>query len=71
MILSKDFRDLYRAPETAYASMDFRGKGFITQEDLLESMVMKKHLSSGKFTMEDIMFFLQYYNLFPLKGGNR
>lgn len=29
----KEFRNLYRSPEVAYASLDFSGKGFITQED--------------------------------------
>jgi hypothetical protein len=50
--------------------MDFQGKGYITQEDLLSSMVIKRHLKSS-FTLEDIHTFLQYYSLFPLKGGNR
>jgi hypothetical protein len=51
--------------------MDFEGKGFITQDDLIGSLVVQKHVKKGQFSMEDIQAFLAYYNLFPLKGGNR
>ena len=68
MVFSKEFRDLYRSPEAAYASLDFKGKGFITKEDIMESMVIKR---AKNLTLEDINNFLAYFNLFPLKGGHR
>jgi hypothetical protein len=33
--LKKELRNLYRAPEKAYSSMDFYGRGYITEEDFL------------------------------------
>ncbi len=68
--MSKEFRDLYRAPETAYANLDFKGQGYITRENLMDSIVVKRHLDKS-FSTEDINVFLAFYNLFPLKGGHR
>ena len=63
----------------AYASLDFKGKGFITYEDFLQSLVVQRLLKGAcqqggralKYAVEDVQLFLQYFNLFPLKGGNR
>ena len=70
MVFSREFRDLYRSPEAAYASLDFKGKGYITREDIMESIVVKRHLGKN-YTLDDINNFLIYFNLFPLKGGYR
>ena len=69
-ILSKEFRNLYRSSETAYGSLDFKGKGYVSPEDIMESMAVKRHLNKN-FNVEDLNNFYTYYNLFPLKGGHR
>lgn len=43
--MSREFRDLYRSSETAYASLDFSGKGCITQDDFLNCVVVKNLLN--------------------------
>jgi hypothetical protein len=50
--------------------MDFIGRGYITKEDLIKSLVVAKHLNKT-FTEDDLNMFLAFYNLFPLKGGHR
>ncbi len=70
MVFSKEFRDLYRSPEAAYASLDFIGKGFITKDDIMNSVVVRRHLEKT-YTLNDINSFFAYFNLFPIKGGHR
>ena len=60
-ILAKEFRDLYRSPEAAYAALDFNGKGYICKDDILGSIAVKRHLVRS-FTDEDLNSFL-FYNL--------
>lgn len=63
-MLAKEFRNLYRAPETGYGSMDFNGKGYITQDELLQSIVFKR--MSANVPEDDLMGFITHFNLFPL-----
>ena len=68
MVFSREFRDLYRSPETAFASLDFKGKGYLSREDIMESMVVKRHLGKN-FSLDDINNFFINFKLFPLKAG--
>jgi hypothetical protein len=40
--LRKQFRNIYRAADKAYSSMDFTGVGHIKKEDFLNSMACQK-----------------------------
>jgi hypothetical protein len=40
--LQKELKNTYRAPDKAYASMDFSGRGFILEEDFLASIVIQR-----------------------------
>ena len=40
--MKKELRNIFRGPDKAYASMDFYGKGFITEEDFLNSIVITR-----------------------------
>jgi len=40
--LKKELRNIFRGPDKAYSSMDFYGKGFITEEDFLNSIVITR-----------------------------
>jgi len=51
---------MYRGPEKAYSSMDFSGRGYITEEDFLNSVVIKRL----PFTREDVIEFFHENNLF-------
>lgn len=53
-------RNIYRAPERAYASMDFTGKGEITEENFLNSLI----ISRIPYTKEEVKEFLKQNNLF-------
>ena len=48
-------RNTYRGPDKAYASMDFTGKGYITEEDFLNSLIISRIPSSK----EDVKEFLK------------
>lgn len=47
-ILRKELRNLYRAPDKAYASMDFTGIGAIHESDFMNSMAIKRSNLSGE-----------------------
>jgi len=68
-ILKKELRNIFRAPERAYASMDFYGRGYITEEDFLNCIVMQRI----PYSKEDVKEFFRQFNLFTLKqgGGNQ
>lgn len=40
--IRKELRNIYRAPEKAYSSMDFTGLGFITENDFLNSLALQR-----------------------------
>jgi hypothetical protein len=48
--LRKELRNIFRGPDKAYASMDFTGRGYITEEDFIGSLVMKRI----KFNSDDV-----------------
>ena len=41
-MIRKELKNLYRAADRAYSSLDFNGRGFITEEDFLNSLVCKR-----------------------------
>jgi len=43
---------MFRGPEYAYAALDFSGRGYIFQDDILNSKIMK-HLPFG-INAEDV-----------------
>lgn len=53
-------RDIYRGPEKAYASMDFTGKGYITEEDFLNSLIV----SRIGFDKTDVQEYFKQNNLY-------
>ena len=58
--LRKELRNLYRGPDKAYSSMDFTGIGSITENDFLQSMVVKRLT----FTIEELKDFFFLTNMF-------
>ena len=48
-VISKQLQKMYRGPENAFNSMDFSGRGYILEEDLLS----KYFLLRCKLTLED------------------
>jgi hypothetical protein len=54
-VLKKELKNIFRAPERAYASMDFYGRGYITEEDFLGCIVMQRI----PFTKEDVKDFFR------------
>ena len=40
--LRKELKNLYRAPDKAYSSMDFTGIGYICEDDFLKSLVITR-----------------------------
>lgn len=48
--LRKELRNVYRGPEKAYSSMDFTGRGYITEEDFINNLV----LTRIPFTKDDV-----------------
>lgn len=53
---------MFRGPEYAYATLDFTGRGYIFQEDILNSKVMQ-HLAFG-IHKEDVKMCFVQNNLF-------
>ena len=67
-VLRKELRNIFRAPERAYASMDFYGRGYITEEDFLNSIVLQRI----PYSREDVKEFFRQFNMFTIKqGGNQ
>ena len=62
--MKKELRNTFRAPERAYSSMDFYGRGYITEEDFLQSIVMQRI----PFSKEDVKEFFRQFNLFSSKA---
>ena len=52
---------MYRSAEQAYASFDFTGLGYITEEAFLNSMIIKGRIP---FPEDQIKMFFREYNLF-------
>ena len=50
LALRKELRNIFRGPDKAYASMDFTGKGYITEDDFLNSFVINRI----PFSREDV-----------------
>lgn len=48
--LRKEIRNLYRAADKAYSTMDFSGVGSISEEEFLDSIIAKK----VPFTREEL-----------------
>lgn len=45
--------------------MDFTGRGYVTQDDFLSSIVISRILTAKIFTVDDIKEFFKQDNLFP------
>ena len=54
------FKDIYRGPEQAFNVLDFTGKGYILDSDILGSPIM----SRLKYSKSDVQFCFQMLNLF-------
>lgn len=65
--MKKELRNIFRGPDKAYASMDFYGRGYITEEDFLNSIV----ISRIPFAKEDVQEFFKQFNIFSSKGAAR
>lgn len=59
-ILRKELRNVYRGPDKAYASIDFTGIGSFTQDDFMNSMIVKKI----NVTPEELKDFFFLTNMF-------
>ena len=40
--LNEEIKKTYRGPDQAYAALDFEGKGFITKDMFLDSLIVKR-----------------------------
>jgi hypothetical protein len=49
--------------------MDFTGRGYISEDDFLSSIVISRILASKTFILEDIKEFFKQENLFPHLTG--
>ena len=58
-------KTMYRQPEAAFAAMDFCGKGYVLESDLLESKVV----SRLKFSAQDVLLYVNHANLFSNYGN--
>ena len=54
VIVRKEFRLVYRDPESTYAALDFSGKGKIQMKDILDNLVFKRL----KFVKEDVILWM-------------
>jgi hypothetical protein len=60
--LRKGFRSIFQGPEVAYGSMDFYGRGYITEDDFLNSIVM----SRIQFSRDDVKECFKQFNMFKV-----
>lgn len=67
--LQKELKNVYRSADKAYSSMDFTGRGYITDDDFLSSVVISRILAAKTFILEDIKEFFKQENLFPTMTG--
>jgi hypothetical protein len=65
--LKKELRNIYRSSEKAYASMDFTGKGYIMEDDFLNSLVITR----VPYTKDDVKLFFKQSNLFSNTGPKK
>lgn len=54
------FKNMYRGPEQAFNNLDFSGKGYILDSDILGSPIMQR----VRFQREDVEFAFRMLNLF-------
>ena len=59
-LMRKELKNTYRGPDKAYGSMDYTGRGFISQDDFLSSMVCTRI----PYSREDLIEFFKQNNLF-------
>ena len=64
--LRREFRNVYRGPDKAYASMDFSGVGHISEEGFLGSLVVRQRLD---FSPEELRDFFLLADMFKGGGG--
>lgn len=57
--MQRELKNVFRAPDYAYSSMDFSGRGLITEEDFMASIAITRVLDAKTFTQEDISEFLK------------
>ena len=62
--LRREIKNTYRGPDKAYASLDFSGKGYITEKDFLGSLIMKRI----PYDREDVKEYFKQFNLFQGQG---
>jgi len=62
-VLKREMKNIFRAPERAYASMDFYGRGYITEEDFLNCIIMTRI----PYSKEDVKEFFKQFNMFSTK----
>jgi hypothetical protein len=53
-------KSIYRGPENAFAAMDFSGRGYVTEEDLLNPTILARF----KYGRNDIKMYAQHCNIF-------
>ena len=59
-----ELRRMYKSSEEAYASLDFTGLGFISEQAFLESQIVKKRIP---YSVEQVKMFFNDSNLFSGK----
>jgi len=58
---------MFRKSEIAYNSIDFEGIGYITEEDLLNSKVIR----TLNYPIEDVKLYFKYANLFNNSAASK
>ena len=51
---------MYRGPEQAFGNMDFHGKGYVLESDILQTPIMHR----VKYSREEVSMAFKYLNLF-------
>ena len=60
--MRQEFKKMYSSAEAAFGALDFRGNGYVTEEQFLNCLIVNEKIPYSK---EQIQVFLQDYNLFP------